>query len=157
MRPSGILIENNRILLVKQFVSPTRGWSMPGGKLEPGETIEQCLVREWQEETGLDIRVKELLYITDRFRNSNTHVVHMTFLLESTGEKPWELEWTHLDPYPSGSSKAIREIKMTPIDELTSLGFSLTFYDLVKNNFPERGSYKGDYYTFYGETPPDGK
>jgi ADP-ribose pyrophosphatase YjhB (NUDIX family) len=157
VRPSGILIENGMILLIKQYVSATRGWSMPGGKLEAGETIEQCLVREWKEETGLDIRVKELLYLTDRFRNSDTHVVHMTFLLERTGEKPGEFAWTHLDPYVSSTSKSMREIKMTPIDELTSLGFSPTFYQLVKTNFPGRGSYKGDYYTFYGELPPDGK
>jgi mutator protein MutT len=157
VRPTGILIENNRILLVKQYVTATRGWSMPGGKLEAGETIEQCLVREWKEETGLDIKVKELLYVTDRFRNSDTHVVHMTFLLERTGEKPGEFEWTHHDPYVSGSSTPMREIKMTPIDGLTALGFSPTFQRLVKAGFRGRGSYKGDYYTFYGETPPDGR
>jgi mutator protein MutT len=157
VRPTGILIEDNRILLVRQYVTTTRGWSWPGGKLEAGETIEQCLVREWKEETGLDVAVKELLYVTDRFRGSDTHVVHMTFLIERTGEKPGEIEWTHHDPHVSSSSKPIREIRMVPIDELTAYGFTPTFCKLVKADFPERGSYKGDFYTFYGEIPPDGR
>lgn len=155
VRPTGILIEDNRFLLVRQHVTETRGWSMPGGKLESGETLEWCLIREIKEETGLDIAVKELLYMTDRLRSSDTHVVHMTFLVERTGKKPVEFEWTHHDPHISVSSKPMREIKMVPIDELTDYGFSITFQNLVKTGFPERGSYQGDFYTFYGELPSD--
>jgi ADP-ribose pyrophosphatase YjhB (NUDIX family) len=95
VRAAVILLEDNRMLLIKQYVTPTRGWSMPGGHLEPQETIEQCLIREWKEETGLEVKIKELLYVTDRFRGSDTHVVHFTFLLERTSDKPGEYEWTH--------------------------------------------------------------
>jgi ADP-ribose pyrophosphatase YjhB (NUDIX family) len=157
VRPTGILIEGNRMLLVKQYVTEKRGWSMPGGKLEPDETIEQCLVREWKEETGLDVAVKELLYVTDRFNGSSTHTVHMTFLLERTGGKPGGFEWTHRDQHASKSSKMLREIRMVPIGELTSFGFSATFCRLVENNFPGRGSYQGDFNIFYGEKPSDGR
>jgi mutator protein MutT len=156
VRPTGIFIEDNRILLVKQYVTDRRGWSMPGGKLEAGETIEQCLVREWKEETGLDVAVKELLYVTDRF-SSHNHTVHMTFLLERTGEKPGGFEWTHQDQHTSKSSRTLREIRMVPINEITSYGFSSTFYQLVKNNFPGRGSYQGDFDTFYGESSANGR
>ena len=86
IRPTGILIEDKKILLVKQDVTENRRWSFPGGKLEPDETIEHCLVREMKEETGLDIEIKELLYITDRFYR-DTHIVHILFLINKIGSR----------------------------------------------------------------------
>lgn len=157
VRPTGILVEDGRILIVKQFVTEKRNWSLPGGRLEADETIEQCLVREWKEETGLDVVIKELLYVTDRFSGSDTHTVHMTFLLERTNEKPGEFEWTHQDPQPSKSAKALREIRMVPIKELASCGFSTTFCRLVENDFPGRGSYQGNFDSFYGEESSHGR
>lgn len=157
VRPTGILIEDSRLLVVKQWVTPTRGWSLPGGKLEPDETIQQCLIREFKEETGLDIKVEELLYITDRFFQTHLHIVHMAFLVSINGSKPDGYEWTCDDPYPTKTAGKIREIKLVPIEEITKLGFTPVFVQLIKDNFPGRGSYKGDYYNFYGETPLDGR
>lgn len=157
VRPTGILIENNRLLVVKQWATPKRGWSLPGGRLEAEETIEQCLIREFKEETGLDIKVKELLYITDRFFQPNLHIVHITFLVKRNGAKPKGYEWTYDDPHPTETASKIREVRMVPVDEVTDLGFTPIFQKLIKDNFPGRGSYKGDYYKFYGETPLDGR
>jgi ADP-ribose pyrophosphatase YjhB (NUDIX family) len=153
VRATGVLIEDDRMLLVKQYVTPKRGWSMPGGKLEPDETIEQCLIREMKEETGLDIKINELLYVTDRFRGSDTHIVHFTFLVERTGEKPDGNAWIHLDPHTSKTSQPLREIRMVPYDELAGCGFPPKFVQLVKSGFPGRGSYRGDFHAFYGEEP----
>jgi len=151
VRPTGILIENDRILLIKQYVTAARGWSLPGGKLEFGETLEQCLIREMKEETGLEVKVKELLYITDRFYDAERHIVHISFLIERAGKNPGQLEWTHEDPHPSTTSTEVREIKMVPIDELTHYGFSSTFQKLIVGSFPGKGGYKGEYYAFYGQ------
>lgn len=57
IRVTGILVEDNKILLVKQKVSDKRNWSLPGGKLEQGETVEQGIIREMKEETGLDVEI----------------------------------------------------------------------------------------------------
>ena len=55
------IVHNNKILLIKRIKEPYTGyWSMPGGKLEFGETIEECAVRELKEETNIDSEFERL-------------------------------------------------------------------------------------------------
>jgi ADP-ribose pyrophosphatase YjhB (NUDIX family) len=150
VRPSGVLLQGGRVLLIKQSVTAKRKWSLPGGRLERGETIAHCLIRELKEETGLDVGVANLLYVTDWLVGPD-HVVHMMFLIESVDPNPLPSEWTHHDAHSSGSSEPLREIRMVPCSELESYGFGATFGRLVTDGFPDKGSYKGDFETFYGE------
>jgi ADP-ribose pyrophosphatase YjhB (NUDIX family) len=48
------------ILLVRQRYGE-RYWSLPGGSMEPGESVDQAAVREVKEETGLDVRLTRLV------------------------------------------------------------------------------------------------
>jgi 8-oxo-dGTP diphosphatase len=49
---------NNKILLIKRGTSVFRGyWALPGGKVEDGETVEEAVVREVKEETGLKVEI----------------------------------------------------------------------------------------------------
>ena len=152
IRAASILLEDGRVCLVKQKVTETRNWSLPGGKLELRERLSECISREFKEEIGLDIKVRELLYITDRITSDpDTHVVHMLFRVDRLGNELLPTEWRHFDPYPSTSSGKMREIKMVPVDELQDYGFSPVFCGLVKEDFPGRGNYQGDFFTFYKE------
>lgn len=53
---------DNRILLVKRGTVVFRGyWALPGGRVDPGETVEQTVVREIKEETGLEVEIARKL------------------------------------------------------------------------------------------------
>jgi 8-oxo-dGTP diphosphatase len=63
----GVIIDHGRAVLIRRGSEPLRGeWSIPGGTLELGETLEQGVARELLEETGLEVRVLELIEVFDR-------------------------------------------------------------------------------------------
>jgi 8-oxo-dGTP diphosphatase len=54
--------EEGRLLMIRRAHDPGRGlWSVPGGRVEPGETDAQALVRELEEETGLTVEPRALV------------------------------------------------------------------------------------------------
>ncbi len=64
----GALIFNRgRILLVERGKEPLKGyWSLPGGVLETGETLEEGMIREVREETGLEVKPVKVIEIFER-------------------------------------------------------------------------------------------
>jgi len=63
----GVIIEDGRALLIRRGSEPLRGeWSIPGGTLELGESLQEGVARELREETGLEVRVLELIEVFDR-------------------------------------------------------------------------------------------
>jgi ADP-ribose pyrophosphatase YjhB (NUDIX family) len=63
----GVVIDKGRALLIRRASEPLRGeWSIPGGMLELGETLEEGVARELLEETGLQVRVLELIEVFER-------------------------------------------------------------------------------------------
>ena len=63
----GVVIEDGRALLIRRGSEPLRGqWSIPGGTLEIGESLEAGVARELREEPGLEVRVVDLIEVFDR-------------------------------------------------------------------------------------------
>lgn len=51
------LVRDGKILLIKRAHAPYQNlWTFPGGRMEPGETVEQCAIREVQEELAITVR-----------------------------------------------------------------------------------------------------
>ena len=63
----GVVIESERALLIRRGGPPMEGqWSIPGGMLEVGETLTQGVARELAEETGLEVKVLDVIEVLER-------------------------------------------------------------------------------------------
>jgi mutator protein MutT len=70
----GVVIENGQALLIRRGGEPLKGhWSIPGGTLELGESLEEAARRELEEETGLRVRVLELIEVFERIFHDEGH------------------------------------------------------------------------------------
>src|SRR5207245_16882 len=63
----GVVSSGDRALLIRRGTEPLKGeWSIPGGTLEVGETLAEGVARELREETGLEVRVLDLIEAFER-------------------------------------------------------------------------------------------
>lgn len=115
----GLLVRNNRVLLVASRYPnhDTPLWNLPGGRTQGSELFSQTLVREFFEETGLNVRVGELLFISESYDGS-THFNSTTFSVQADGDASPEfrdahvvaVEWVPLDEVEERMTvKVVRE------------------------------------------------
>jgi ADP-ribose pyrophosphatase YjhB (NUDIX family) len=84
-------MQDGKVVLVKRRFEPLAGqWSLPGGRLELGETLEAGLAREMLEETGLDVEVGPVVDVFDRIlldpeRKVRYHYVLIDYLCRPIG------------------------------------------------------------------------
>ena len=73
----GVVVHGGKVLLIRRGKPPLYGrWVVPGGTVELGEGLEQALVREMREETGLAVEPVELLTAFDRIEREGERVVY---------------------------------------------------------------------------------
>ena len=78
-----VLIHEGRVLLIRRGKEPLRGrWVVPGGTVELGETLEQALVREIEEETGLLVRPREVVTVFDRILREDGRVSYHYVIID---------------------------------------------------------------------------
>ena len=78
----GIIVHEGRVVLVKRRFEPLAGqWSIPGGAVETGETLEACLIREMTEETGFLVEVGPVVEVLDRITRDEEGRVLYHFVL----------------------------------------------------------------------------
>src|SRR5579863_6507431 len=85
----GVVIAEGRALLIRRGGPPLEGqWSIPGGMLEVGETLLEGVRRELLEETGVEVRVGELIEVFERINldgdgKAKYHFVVLDYLCEA--------------------------------------------------------------------------
>ncbi len=87
-----VVIDGQKVLLIRRGQQPLKGeWSLPGGALELGETLQQGVVREVEEETGLEVVPVGMVEVFDRITRDEAsgqvryHYVLVDFLCHVVG------------------------------------------------------------------------
>jgi 8-oxo-dGTP diphosphatase len=107
-----LIVKGNKILLGKRKGSHGEGeYASPGGHLELNESIEDCVLREIAEETGLDLKIKDLKFLCaiNLRRYAPKHYLHLSMvadwkdgepkIMEPDKQESWE--WFSLNDLPT--------------------------------------------------------
>jgi ADP-ribose pyrophosphatase YjhB (NUDIX family) len=80
----GIVLDKGALLLVRRDREPARGrWSLPGGKVEAGESLREAVVREVREEAGIDVDVDGLIGTAEWIvRNDDGEIAYHYVILD---------------------------------------------------------------------------
>ncbi len=87
-RVSGLLIKDNKVLTVQ--INDNGFYCLPGGHVELMETSKDAIVREFYEETRINVKVERLVYVTENFFNGKLgkfHEIGMYYLLSNDNIK----------------------------------------------------------------------
>lgn len=123
---AAIIVKDGYVLATRRASGQSLAghWEFPGGKVEPGETLAQCLARELKEELGLDVSVGEVIAESEyhydhgaiRLIALRTEILEGTITLTVHDEAKWvlptKLEDLQLAPADIPIARALRELKL---------------------------------------------
>lgn len=122
IRVYGILMNSKKeILLSDERRFGKEFTKFPGGGLEEGEGIKDCLIREFQEELNLEIEVNELIYLTDFYQKSAFHfedqIISIYYAVSTEYENVINAKETPFD-FEDGAIESNRWINLETLNDI---------------------------------------
>ena len=125
-----IVFRDGEVLLVKRGTEPNKGrWSLPGGVLEAGETVEAGAVRETLEETGVTVLPERVFNVLDFIDAEGEHVHWHYVLIDLL------CEYVRGNPFPATDAENARFI---PLRELGDYDVVPAALEVVRRASSER-------------------
>lgn len=118
-----IVFEPGRVVLIKRRFPPFKDfWALPGGIVKYGESVEDALLREVLEETGLTVKINRLVGVySNPSRDPRGHVISICFLCEFFG-----------GVLKANSDAA--EIRLFSVEELAGLQLAFDHLKMLKDS-----------------------
>jgi len=111
----GVVVHDGRLLLVRRGRGAGIGlWSVPGGRVDWGETLTDALVREVAEETGLDVVPAGWLGWVERIDVAHHFVIHDFLAQLADGSQPDQAR-------PGDDASAVRWVELEELDQIEEL------------------------------------
>jgi ADP-ribose pyrophosphatase YjhB (NUDIX family) len=132
----GVVLDGDRVLLVRRGQAPSVGrWSIPGGLVHVGERLEDAVVREVHEESGLHVRVLGLCGVIDRVIRGDDGAVRYHYVIVD-----------YVSIVEGGALRAgddAAEAHWVPFDEIGTYDVTDGVADMVRRAFDLRPSLIG--------------
>jgi len=159
------IVEGRKVLLTQR--EDFEVWCLPGGQVDPGESVAQTAIREAKEETGLDVELQRLVGIYSRLEHGGNNVHLVLFAAKPVGgtlhpqveevlalnffdvdDLPDEMVWWHRQPiadvFDWNGSSVVRAFQLTPPQPINSRQELYTLRD-------QSGLSRSDFYRYYFE------
>jgi 8-oxo-dGTP diphosphatase len=110
-----VCVKSDQVLLIRRGTPPMTGeWSLPGGRIEPGETARAAALRELYEETGVQARIAGLIDVVDAIvKNRRGDLVTRHYVLCD-----FAAVWTEGEPVAGDDAAEARFFAVAEIDRL---------------------------------------
>ena len=123
-----VVFKDERVLLVRRGQPPAKNqWAIPGGSVKIGETLQEAAEREIQEETGIQIRAAEPVYIFDVIQRDEAEKIRFHYVIV-------DLSADYLSGELNAGDDAL-EARWVSADELTHLEVSSATLKLLASGF----------------------
>jgi len=123
IRVAGILIEDDKILLIQHHKNNKKYWLIPGGGNDWGETAKEALIREYKEETNMDIEVDEFLFFSETISpDKKRHVLNLFYKIHRNNKNDSIIKL--------GEEAVLTDLKFVTKEELETM----IIYPNIKEN-----------------------